>query len=270
MSSAPLGMARMRVALLAALLVAIQALPCSAESVRVAVATNFAEPVAAIAAGFKAISGHDVVISTGATGALYAQIKAGAPFDMLLAADAERPAAMEREGLGVAGTRFTYAVGTLALWSADSQRIRGNGKAALLAADWRALAMADPALAPYGAAAKQALTKLGLWDRVQGKLVFGKNIGQTHALVATGNAELGFVALSALMTRRGDRALGKVGTLSKGSAWVVPAALHDPINQDAILLTSAAGNGPARDFLAYLRSAEARQVGASFGYGARE
>ncbi|MBL8564169.1 MAG: molybdate ABC transporter substrate-binding protein [Hyphomicrobiaceae bacterium] len=231
-----------------------------AETVRAAVATNFIEPVARIAAAFKEKTGHEVVVSTGATGSLSAQIKAGAPFDVFLSADSERPAAMENEGVAVRGSRFTYAVGILALWSADPARITGEGKAALEAADIRAIAIADPALAPYGHAAKQTLEKLGLWDAVEGKLVFGKNIGQTHALVATGNAEIGFVALSALK---------RSGSEEKafGSTWQVPEGLHDPIRQDAVLLAPAETNAAARAFLEFLKSAEAREVITAHGYG---
>ncbi len=231
-----------------------------AETVRAAVATNFNEPVARIAAAFMDKTGHEVVVSTGATGALYAQIKAGAPFDVFLSADSERPAAMENDGVAVRGTRFTYAVGILALWSADPARITGEGKAALEAADIRAVAIADPVLAPYGHAAKQTLEKLGLWGAVEGKLVFGKNIGQTHALVATGNAEIGFVALSALK-RPGSP------EQAAGSTWQVPEGLHDPIRQDAVLLAPAETNAAARAFLEFLKSPEAREVIAAHGYG---
>lgn len=235
----------------------------AAETVAVAVATNFAEPAAAIAERFKARTGHAVLISTGASGALYAQIKAGAPFDVLLSADATRPADLEREGVG--GTRFTYAIGRLALWSTDAQRIAGgDGTAALAAVDYRALAIADPQLAPYGLAAKQTLARLGLWDAVQSRLVLGKNIGQTHALVATGNAELGFVALAALKTKRDN------GAAAAGSMWIVPAEMHDAVRQDAILLASAADKPAAKAFLDYLRNREARDLITAFGYAVPE
>lgn len=230
----------------------------AAETVRAAVATNFAIPFATVAARFSAATGHQVLTSTGATGSLYAQIEAGAPFDVFLSADAERPEAMERQGLGVAGSRFTYAVGRLALWSSDAKRIAADGKAALAAGDFRALAIADPALAPYGMAARQTLVALGMWDKVAGRIVLGKNIGQAHALVATGNAELGFVALSAIRSSSGTAA---------GSEWVVPAALHDPIRQDAIRLAGDRSNGAAQALLDYLKSAEAKAVIAANGYG---
>ncbi|MCB0058378.1 MAG: molybdate ABC transporter substrate-binding protein [Caldilineaceae bacterium] len=229
----------------------------SADTVRAAVATNFAEPIAALAEMFKAETGHDVLVSTGATGALYAQIVAGAPLDILLAADDKRPKLLETGGQGVAGTRFTYARGRLALWSADPARVGGNGEEALKQDTFRALAIADPAVAPYGVAARETLTSLGLWDKLEARVVYGKNIGQTHALVATGNAELGFVALSHVRSVK-----GKIG----GSHWIVPEQLHAPILQDAILVTTAADNAAARAFLAFLRGSAARAMIERFGY----
>lgn len=229
-----------------------------AETVRVAVATNFAEPIAEVARHFKAATGHDLLVSTGATGALFAQIKAGAPFDVLLAADDKRPQMLEEGGQGVAGTRFTYARGRLALWSADPKRIGSDGVACLQGQEFRALAIADPAVAPYGQAAREVLQRLGLWAALEARVVYGKNIGQTHALVATGNAEFGLVAMSHVRSATGA---------SGGSFWIVPEDLHAPIRQDAVLLAPASDNTAARAFLSYLRSAEAQALFERFGYG---
>lgn len=254
-----LAVARVRPIVLLMLLGAmVLATHARADTVAVAVATNFAEPAASLGASFEASTGHRLAISSGASGALYAQIKAGAPFDVLLSADAVRPTDLEREGAGVAGTRFTYAFGRLALWSLDAARIGADPAKVLAAADYRALAIADPALAPYGLAARQTLTRLGLWDSVRERLVYGKNIGQTHALVATGNAELGFVALSALRSRKAAEA--------GGSLWIVPADMHEAIRQDAILLAAAADKPAARAFLTFLRSEPAKAIITSFGY----
>lgn len=230
----------------ALLLLLLTALPARAAGVLVAVASNFAEPAGEIAAGFEAATGHRVILSAGATGALYARIVNGAPYDVLLAADAERPARLEAEGRAVPGSRFTYAVGRLVLWSPDPERI-ADGPAAIAAMTGR-LAIAHPDLAPYGAAAAEMLAALGL----DPPLVRGENVGQAYALVATGNAELGLVAAAQL--RHGE-----------GSRWLVPADLHAPIRQDAVLLR----DGPAaRAFLDWLRGPEAAAVIAAWGYEA--
>jgi len=176
---------------------------------------------------------------------------------VLLAADQRRPELLESEGLAVAGSRFTYAVGRLTLWSPVGGRVDSDGEATLRAGAFRSLALANPDLAPYGAAARQALEKLGLWDRLKDKIVMGENIGQAHALVASGNAELGFVALSYVLSPRNDR---------PGSRWDVPVRLYTPIRQDAVLLTRAARNPAARALLSFLRSEAARKLIESFGY----
>lgn len=238
--------------------------PAIAGDVRIAVATNFAEPARRIATDFSAATGHATTISAGATGQLYAQIKSGAPFDVFLAADDERPRAIEQEHLGVEATRFTYAKGRLVLWSADPNRLSGDGRSILAKAEFRALAIADPKLAPYGEAARETLRNLGLWQSLQPRLVYGGNIGQTHALIASGNAELGFVALSSIASPKHKEAA------ARGSAWYVPRELHAPIAQDAILLTAAASNEAARAFLAYLKGPEAQTVIIEFGYEAGE
>lgn len=231
--------------------------PAAAEKATVAVAANFSEVVERLAKDFKAESGHELTFAVGSTGKLYAQIGNGAPFDVFLAADQERPERLEGEGLAVAGSRFTYASGRLALWSPEPGRVDEDGTATLRQGDFRLLAIANPDLAPYGAAARQALENLELWDGLEGKIVMGETVGQAYALVASGNAELGFVALSYVLSPRNKK---------PGSRWDVPPGLHAPINQDAVLLSRAAGNPAARAFLAFLRSAEAKAVIESYGY----
>ncbi|MSO81226.1 MAG: molybdate ABC transporter substrate-binding protein [Alphaproteobacteria bacterium] len=239
-------------ALFAALLMATAA---RAETATVAVAANFAGPAQEIAAAFAAASGHRLEISTGSSGAFYAQIVKGAPFDAFLSADAERPARLAAEGHGPAASAFTYAVGRLGLWSADPARIGPDGTAALRTG-FRYLAIANPAVAPYGAAAREALEKLGLWRAVESRIVMGHDIGQTFQMAATGNAEMGFVALSQAASKPGR----------KGSVWTVPAALHAPIRHDAILLARGAGNAAARDFLAFLKAPAAEEIIRRYGY----
>jgi len=225
----------------------------------VAVATNFAEVVETLAPKFAAASGHRIQFSSGSTGKLYAQVRNGAPFDVLLAADDRRAALLESSPQGVAGSRFTYATGRLTLWSADPDRIRPDGPAALRRGDFRHLAMANPKLAPYGYAAQETMAALGLWDRFRNRLVLGENIGQAFSLVATGNAELGFVALSAVLSPRNK---------TPGSRWDVPMDLYQPIRQDAVLLAPGRDNAAAHAFLDYLKGAEARKIIGRFGYGA--
>lgn len=240
--------------LLVALLI-LHAAAAQAAEATIAVATNFLRPAEALEAVFEERTGRQVALVSGSTGKLAAQILAGAPFDALLAADQDRPALLERKGLGRAGSRFTYALGRLALWSADPDRIADDGAAAL-AGDFRRLGMANPALAPYGLAARQVIEALGLAEALEGRIVLGENVGQAHAMVATGNAELGLVALSGLL-----------GPEPGGSMWVVPAELHAPIRQDAVLLARAPDDGDAAAFLDFLRSEEARRLIAGWGYG---
>ena len=232
------------------------ALPARADEALVAVASNFAEVAEALEPGFEAGTGHSVTLATGSTGKLYAQITKGAPFDVLLAADQARPERLLAEGHAVAGARFTYATGRLVLWSADPGRVAEDGAATLRGGDYDFLAIANPDLAPYGLAARQALTALGLWDKVQPRIVMGQNIGQAFSMVATGNAELGLVAKSQAVSPRND---------TRGSAWAVPADLHAPIRQDAVLLDG--DNAAARAFLDHLKGDAARAVIARFGYG---
>ena len=225
----------------------------------VAVAANFTDVTNALKQQFAAASGHRLTITIGSTGKLYAQITNGAPYDILLAADAEHPMLLEKSTYGVPGSRFTYAVGRLTLWSANEALIATDGAATLRAGAFRHLAIANPKLAPYGAAAKQTLEALGLWNAVQGRIVQGEDIGQVFSMVSTGNAELGFVALSYVVNPRNPR---------KGSRWDVPTELYQPIRQDAVLLAHGKDNPAATGFLAYLKTAETRRFIAKFGYGA--
>ena len=228
----------------------------AAAEVKVAVAANFTAPMQAIAPAFEKATGHKLVASFGATGQFYAQIKNGAPFDVLLAADETTPARLEREGASVPGSRFTYAIGSLVLWSADASYLDGTA-AALKAGQFRHLSIANPKAAPYGLAAMQVLDKLGLSEAVKAKLVEGQNITQAHQFVSTGNAELGFVALSQVY---------KDGQVSSGSAWIVPDTMYDPIKQDAVMLKQGANNPAAAALVEYLKGPEAARVIESFGY----
>ena len=234
------------------------AAPAGAAETLVAVATNFAEVVDELKPIFEKRSAHRLLVTAGSTGKLYAQIKEGAPFQILLSADIRTPERLEAEGLAVAGTRFTYAIGRLALWSSDPNRIRRDGRAALTANDVRHIAIANPDLAPYGVASREVLQKLGLWDALRGKIVMGQNIGQAHSMVATGNAQIGFVALSALLSPR---------VSAKGSRWDVPQELFTPLRQDAVLLKQGEKSDAARAFLEFLRSLEARKTIDRYGYG---
>lgn len=234
----------------------LQAAVANADEVLVAVATNFSEVMARLEAGFEAQTSNDVTVVSGSTGKLYAQITNGAPFDVFLAADQEHPRRLHQAE--AAGEPFTYAIGRLVLWSPDVRRIGADGAAVLRAGDFRRLAMANPALAPYGIAARQVLESLELSDDLRDRIVLGENIGQAHAMVATGNAELGFVALSYVLSPRNDM---------PGSRWDVPQALYSPIRQDGVLLARGAGNRAATAFIDWLRGDEARGVIRNFGYG---
>jgi len=242
------------VATLAAL--TLGAFQADAAEVNVAVAANFSAPMQIIAADFERATGHKALLSLGATGKFYAQIKNGAPFDVLLAADDETPAKLIAEKSAVAGSAFTYATGKLVLWSAIPGFIDAQA-AALKTGRFAHLALASPKLAPYGRAAVETLAALKL-DVPPGKIVTGENIAQAFQFVASGNAELGFVALSQVW---------KDGKLTSGSGWIVPATLHAPIKQDAVLLDKGRDNAAAVALLAYLKSPAARAVIQGFGYG---
>jgi molybdate transport system substrate-binding protein len=236
-------------------------LAARAQEALAAVAANFAEAAQALAPLFQEATGYSLVLTTGSTGKLYAQVGAGAPFDLMLSADAATPARLVAEAKAVEGSGFTYAVGRLTLWSPDADRIGADGRAALQQPDLRFVAIANPDLAPYGLAAREALHSLGLWEALQPKIVMGQNVGQTNSLVASGAAELGFVALSAVLSPRNE---------ARGSRWDVPQALYQPIRQDAVLLNHGADNPAALAFLDYLRSPAAGQVIEAFGYGLGE
>jgi len=229
-------------------------LPAAADTAHIAVAANFAAPMKVLAVRFEQATGHTLTLSSGSTGKFYAQIKNGAPFDVLLAADDDTPARLLREGDAVA-TR-NYAIGKLALWSANANLIDGTD-AVLKQNRFGRLAVANPKLAPYGAAAKEALGKLGLFDVVAGKLVVGENIGQTYQFAASGNADLGFVALSQIM---------QDGKLTQGSMWLVPSQLYSPIRQDAALLKHGADNAAARALLDFLGTPGAQAIIRRYGY----
>ena len=242
-------------AMLAAALAAVASLGgARAGQVHVAVAANFTAPMEKIAPMFEADTGHKTLLSFGSTGKFYAQIRNGAPFEVLLSADDETPARLEREGRG--SGRTTYAIGRLALWSRQAGLVDDQG-AVLRSGRFERLAVADPKLAPYGAATYATLGKLGLLETLRPKLVQGENIAQAYQFAATGNAQLGFVALSQVQAD---------GRLKNGSVWIVPASMHAPIRQDAILLDKGKDNPAAAALMRYLRGDKARTVIRSFGY----
>jgi len=226
-----------------------------AKELRIAVASNFLLPLKALSKNFKESTGHKVVVISGSTGKLYAQIKQGAPFDILLAADAIRPELLEKEGIGVPGSRFTYAVGRLVLWSKDSKLPLKNDLQVLNHKNFRYLAIANPKTAPYGKAAEQVLRKKGFWEQIQNRLVRGENISQTFQFVMTGNAEIGFIALSQLRKNQG-----------LGFSWIVPQEWHDPIQQQCILLKRAKTNKAAQQFLNFIKSNRIQKQIESYGY----
>jgi molybdate transport system substrate-binding protein len=241
---------------LALLGAAVFACALEAAEVHVAVAANFTAPLKDIAAEFERDTGHKLVASFGPTGGLYTQIRNGAPFDVLLAADEGTPAKLEREGGIVPGSRFTYAIGKLVLWSARAGVVDAEG-AVLERNAFRHLAIANPKTAPYGRAATQVLARLGLAEATRSKLVEGTNVTQAYQFVASGNAELGFVALSQVY---------RDGSITAGSAWIVPAGLYEPIRQDAVILARGRDNPAARALADYLKGPKAATVIRAYGY----
>lgn len=241
---------------LAALLALAASLAVHAAEVQVAVAANFAGPMKVLAADFEKATGHKAVLSSGSTGKFYAQIQSGAPFDVFLAADDETPAKLDKESATVPGSRFTYATGKLVLWSARPDLVDAKGEV-LKSGSFAHIALAAPKLAPYGAAALETMTRLGVLARLEPKFVQGESIGQAFGFVSSGNAELGFVALSQVWEN---------GKLKSGSAWIVPADLHSPIRQDAVLLARGKDNAAAVALMAFLKSDAAKAVIRSFGY----
>jgi len=230
-----------------------------ADEVTVAVAANFTAPMQKIAKAFEQDTGHKAQVAFGATGKFYAQIKNGAPFAVLLAADDETPARLEKEGLAVASTRFTYATGRLALWSKQANLVDDKGDVlhSNRLEKLGILKIADPKLAPYGVAAMQVMHKLGVLPVVTPKLVYGESIGQTYQFVSTENAQLGFVALSQISID---------GRITQGSAWVVPQSMHTPLKQDVVLLNAGKHNAAAHALLKYLQGDNAKTIITRYGY----
>ena len=243
--------------ILGCLLLALGSLAAHAEEVSVAVAANFATPMQKIAVLFTQDTGHTATLSMGSTGKFYAQIKNGAPFHVLLSGDDETPLRLEKENAAAPHTRFTYAVGKLVLWSKQAGYVDAQGDV-LRKGNFSHLAIADPKLAPYGAAAIETLQALGLLTKLQPRLVQGESIGQAYQFVASGNAQLGFVALSQVMSN--DR-------ITEGSAWLVPPHLYQALRQDAVILKNGKDNKAATALMAYLKTEKARAVIRSFGYG---
>lgn len=231
-------------------------LSVQAGEVGVAVAANFTAPMQKIAQAFEQETGHKAVLSFGSTGSLYVQIKNGAPFQAFLAADEETPLRLEKEGLAQAASSFTYATGKLVLWSRQPGLVDNKGDI-LRSGKFQRIALANPKLAPYGAAAVETLTQLGLLPALQPKIVQGDNIAQAYQFIASENAQLGFVAMSQVVVD---------GKLIQGSAWVVPAALHAPLAQAAVVLGKGSDNPAAVAFMRFLRSDRAKAIIRSFGY----
>ncbi|SNY91669.1 molybdate transport system substrate-binding protein [Cohaesibacter sp. ES.047] len=226
-----------------------------AAETKIAVAANFTSAAKEIAAAFKDETGHDAKLSFGSTGKLFAQIVNGAPFTVFLAADQARPIKAEQEGAAVAGSRFTYATGRIVLFSQDAELVDGEGAVLQSPDRFDRLAIANPATAPYGAAAMEVIEALAVPVATQDKIVRGDSISQTHQFVASGNAQLGFLALS------------QVINLDQGSQWVVPTALYTPIRQDAVLLKTGADDEAAKAFMIFLKGDRAKDIIRSFGYG---
>lgn len=227
-----------------------------ADEVQVAVAANFAAPMKDIASKFEQDTGHKVLSTVGSTGKFYAQIKNGAPFEILLSADDETPAKLEKEGAAVSNTRFTYAIGKLVLWSAQPGVVDGQGEV-LKVANFQHLSIANPKLAPYGAAAVETMRKLNVYNKLEAKFVVGESIAQAQQFTASGSAELGFVAMSQVY---------EAGKLKSGSAWVVPGSLYTPIRQDAVILEKGRGKPAVEALIKYMKSEKAKAVIRSYGY----
>jgi molybdate transport system substrate-binding protein len=230
--------------------------PTLAEQALVAVAANFVPPFREIAIEFEAASGHTLRVAAGSSGNFYSQIKNGAPFDVFLSADMERPKLLEDEGPGVKDSRFTYAIGRLALWSPSPHRI--TGEETLRSKHFKRLAITNPKTAPYGLAAMQAMKKMDLWESIQPKIVMGENLGQTMGFIESGNADLGFVALSQALDPR---------IKGQGSRWDIPTNLHEPINQDVILLTKGKDNPAAKALMEFMSAPQAKTIIERYGYG---
>lgn len=248
-------MKKIRYILMSALVLILGFGQASADEIHVAVASNFTDAIKDIARVFEEKTGHKVILVFGSTGKHYAQIKNGAPFEAFFAADVKRPALLEEEGVAQPGSRFTYAIGKVVLWSPDPTLIDADASV-LGTGGFRHLALANPKLAPYGKAAEQVMKEKGVWSVLQGRMVRGENIGQTFQFVKSGNAELGFVALSQIR---------KPGAAIQGSFWQPPQSLYDPIEQQAVLLKDHAA---AREFMDFVKGGAAREIIESYGYGA--
>ncbi|MBU1235543.1 MAG: molybdate ABC transporter substrate-binding protein [Gammaproteobacteria bacterium] len=232
-------------------------LPAIADEVQVAVGANFNAPMKIIAADFEKDTGHKAVVSLGTVGKFFAQIKSGAPFEVLISSDNNTPDKLVAEGLAIESTRRTYAIGKLVLWSAQPDYVDAKGEV-LKKGDFKHLALANPKLAVYGAAGQEVMKRMGVLDALQPRIVLAENITQAHQFVSTGNAELGFVALS--------QVIGKDGGIANGSAWMVPADLYPQIRQDAIVLTNGKDKTAAKALVDYLKTDKSRAVIKSFGY----
>lgn len=224
-----------------------------AGEVSVAVAANFTDAAKEIGQAFEKKTGNKVAYSFGASGQFYNQISNGAPFDVFLSADKEKPQKLEKDGLATPNTRFDYAYGRLALYSADNKKI--NGPAVLYKGDYNKIAIANPSIAPYGVAAVQALAKMKVYQQAKPKIVFGNSISQAYVFTQTGAADIGMVALSEIYKK------------TDGSRWVVPNNYYSPIMQDAILLKRAQNNKAAIDYINFLKSSAAKNIIKSYGYG---
>ena len=229
--------------------------PAFAEQVLVAVAANFVPPFREIAIEFERTTGHNVQVAAGSSGNFYSQIKNGAPFDVFFSADNERPKLLGEEGFGVKDSRFTYAIGRLVLWSPNADLIKGEET--LRFKQYKRLTIANPKTAPYGLAAMQAMQKLELWEGIQSQIVMGESLGQTMGFIESGNAQLGFVALSQVMDPK---------IKGKGSRWDVPTNLHEPIKQDVILLTKGKNNPAAKALMEFIGSPQAKAIIERYGY----
>lgn len=247
------GFYRVKRCALGALLMGAAALPVQAEKLTVAVAANFTPVMKALVPDFEQKTGHEVTLISGSSGKIYAQITHGAPYDIFLSADQSKPLALEQAGLIVEGSRLTYAIGQLVLWSPNSTLIPHH-EGVLTSDKMRRLALANPKLAPYGHAAQQVLKKLALWDRLRSKLVRGENIAQTFHFVASGNADLGFVALS------------QVRAKDQGSSWIIPPELYSPLHQDGVILTRARQKKSAQALMSYLQQRDVQRTLRAYGY----
>jgi molybdate transport system substrate-binding protein len=228
-----------------------------AATVLVAVASNFTKPMTEIAEAFEKATGHSANLAFGSSGKFVSQLENGGPFEVFLAADTSNPLKLEKSGLAVDGSRFTYAIGKLVLWSSQANYVDTQGQI-LSAGNFKHIALADPKLAPYGAAAMEVIKNLSVLDKLQPLFVLGENIAQTYQFISTGNAELGFIALS--------QVIGKDGKITEGSSWIVPSNLHNPILQDAILLKKGVKNPAAPALLSFLKSPEAQAIIRKYGY----